>query len=79
MAPISIQPVNSHHNFAGALAARFKRRANLLARLGFGIGRNRIFQIEQQTVGIQCTRLLKCAGIGPRHVKSRSARDRGFL
>ena len=79
MAPIRIQPVHAHHNFARAIAARLKRRANLLARLGFGIGRNRVFQIEQQTVGIQCTRLLKRAGIGPRHVKSRSARDRGFL
>ena len=79
MAPIRIQPVHAHHNFARAIAARFKRRANLLARLCFGIGRNRIFQIEQQTVGIQCTRLVKRARIGPRHVEGRTARDRRFL
>ena len=79
MAPFGIQPVHAHHNFARAIAARFERRADLIARLCFGIGRNRIFQIEQQTIGIQRARLFKCAGIGPRHVEGRAARDRGFV
>ena len=46
MPPIRIQPVYAHDNFALAITTRFQSRANLLARLCFGIGRDRIFQVE---------------------------------
>ena len=54
------------------------RRGDLLARLRLGVGRDGVFQVQDQDVGVQAARLVERAGVGARHVQDGTAgTDRG--
>ena len=61
-------------HFARAVAARLHGGADLLARRGLGVGRDRVLEVEDQRVGGKRLGLLERAGVGAGHVEHAAAR-----
>ena len=75
--PGRVDAVDADEDLAAAEAAGFHRGGHLLARRLLGVGRHRIFEIENDAVGGQRFRLLQRAGIGARHIEDAAARTDG--
>ena len=73
-APGAVEGVHPHDQFAVAVAAGGDRLNDLPARQVLGIGRHRVFQIQDQRVGRQGAALFQGAGIGAGHVEDGTAR-----
>ena len=53
MTPIGIETIDPDDDFAFAKAAGLDRGTGHVARIGLGVGSHRIFQIQNDTVGIK--------------------------
>jgi len=73
LAAFGIEPVDPYHHLAAAEAAVFQRIDNPMARLGLCVGRDSVFEIEDEAVGRQLTRLFQRARIRSGHVKHAAA------
>ena len=67
-------PLTRMNTSRRAEAAGLDRLGNLLARGLLGVGRDRIFEVENDAVGGKRFCLLQRAGVGARHVKDAAAR-----
>ncbi len=68
-----MQPVDANDDLARAEAPGLHRRGHLLARHGFRVGRDRVFEIEDQRVGGKRLGLLERARVRARHVEDAAA------
>ena len=74
MAPAGIEAVDPDDDFARAVPTGGNGGADLRARRLLGVGRNGVFQIENQDVGGKVLRLFERAGVGAGHIEGRAAR-----
>ncbi|MNL40200.1 hypothetical protein D3C87_1625320 [compost metagenome] len=72
-APVRVQRVDAYDAFAASVAAFAQCGGDLLAGLALGVGRHRVFQVQDQGVRVQGARLVQCAGIGAGHVENGAA------
>ena len=71
--PGRVRPIDADDDLTSAEIA-LDRRDHLGARHFLGVGRDRIFQIEDQRVGRQCRGLGERLGVGAGHVEGAAAR-----
>ena len=76
LGPLRRQRVDPHHQFAPAVAAGGERGGNPAARFGFLRRRDRVFEIEDESVGGERARLLQRARIRAGHEERAAARPR---
>ncbi|MNT80137.1 hypothetical protein D3C72_2195630 [compost metagenome] len=76
-APGGVQRVDAHDAFPVAIAAFAQGGGDLLAGQGLGVGRHRVFQVQDQGVRVQRSRLVQRAGIGAGHVEDGAAGSDG--
>ena len=75
--PGCIDAIDADENLAPTETASFDSIGNLPACGLLGLGRHRIFQIEDDAVGGERLGFFQRAGIGARHVKDAAARSEG--
>ena len=75
--PLGVEPVDADDDLARAEPAGRHRRHHLRPRRFLAVGRDRIFEVEDDRVGRQRARLLDRAGVRARHVEHAAARSDG--
>ncbi len=78
-APGRIERVHTDRDFALAITAELDRATNLGAGLFLGVGRDRVFEIEDQRIGRDFLRFFKRAAIRAGHVENAAARAGGGI
>ena len=76
LAPGRIDSVDANNHFPAAKSALAHGGRDLLARRRLGLGRNRVFKVEDDRIRRKAARLGDGARIGPGHVEDAAARTR---